>query len=264
MCNALVRVILGTAVLLSATSAQDTRPQFDVASIKPNHSGNPIMQFQPGPEGNFTASNCSLRLLIRYAYDMQPFQLVGGPGWVTSDRYDIAAKAAGNPPLPGLQAMLQRLLEDRFQLKYHSETREADGYALVVSKPGKLRESEPGDCPPPSSGPHPPCGGLRNSPGNTFGYKLTSADLAGSLAFFLRRFVVDRTGLTGKYDVELEWMPDPDPSSALPPDVDRPSVATDRPSIFTALQEQLGLKLEATKGPLRVLVIDHIERPTEN
>ena len=125
MCNALVRVILGAAVLLSATSAQDTRPQFDVASIKPNHSGNPIMQFQPGPEGNFKASNCSLRLLIRYAYDIQPFQLVGGPSWVTSDRYDIAAKADGNPPLPGLQAMLQRLLEDRFQLKYHWETREA-------------------------------------------------------------------------------------------------------------------------------------------
>lgn len=260
----MARMILGAAVLLRATSAQDIRPQFDVASIRPNHSANPIMQFEPRPGGNFKASNCSLRLLIRYAYDIQPFQLVGGPSWVTSDRYDIEAKTAGNPQVPGIQAMLQLLLEERFQLKYHWEKKEADGYALVVSRAGKLRESEPGDCPPLSSGPHPPCGGLRNSPGHTFGQKLTSADLAASLAFFLRRFVVDKTGLTGKYDVELEWMPDPDPSSVLPSDLDRPSVVTDRPSIFTALQEQLGLKLEATKGRLRILVIDHIERPTEN
>jgi uncharacterized protein (TIGR03435 family) len=109
------------------------------------------MLFNPRRGGRFTATNCSLGLLIQYAYDVMQFQISGAPDWVQSDRYDIAAKAEGDPPVNEIRAMLQGLLEDRFQLKHHWETKEAPVYHLVVSKTGKLRESEPGDCPPPLS-----------------------------------------------------------------------------------------------------------------
>src|SRR5690242_8456129 len=173
------------------------------------------MVFHPQDGGRFTARNCALALMMQYAYDVLQFQIVGAPGWVRSDKYDVAAKAAeGDPQVDQIRAMLRQLLEDRFQLKYHWETRESPVYFLTVSKPGKVKESEPGDCPPPMSGPGPgspddaPCGGLRNSPGHTKGYKLTAADLAGSLSFLLGKSVLDKTGLTGKYDVELEWTPE--------------------------------------------------------
>jgi len=142
------------------------------------------------------------------------FQISGAPDWVKADRYDMAAKAEGDPPVRELRAMLQRLLEDRFQLKRHWDTKEAAVYDLVVSKAGKLREAEPGVCLPILSAPgsrpggppdDAPCGGLRNSPGQTKGYKLTTGDLAGGLSFYLGRLVLDKTGLTGKYDIDLQW-----------------------------------------------------------
>jgi uncharacterized protein (TIGR03435 family) len=162
--------------------------------------------------------------------------------------------------------MLRSLLEDRFQLKTHWETREAAVYDLIVSKAAKLKEAQPGDCPPflhtPSSRPgespdDAPCGSLMNVPGHTKGYKLTSADLAGGLSFFLGRLVHDKTGLTGKYDIELQWTPDEALLQSSPPE-------SGPPSIFTAIQQQLGVKLESARGPAKILVIDHIERPTEN
>jgi uncharacterized protein (TIGR03435 family) len=223
---------------------------FEVASVRANRSGGRIMLFQ----------------LIQYAYDVMQFQISGAPAWVKSDRYDIAAKAEGDRQVREIRAMLQRLLEDRFQLKYHWDTKEAAVYYLVVSKAGKLREAEPGDCPPllsaPSSRfagpPDAPCGSLMNSPGHTKGYKLTAGDLAGSLSFFLGRLVLDKTALTGKYDIALQWTPEPvQTQSAAPPEAGPPS-------IFTALQEQLGLKLESAKGPVKTLVIDHVARPSEN
>ncbi len=165
--------------------------------------------------------------------------------------------------MPG---MVQRLLEDRFQLKYHWETKEGRGYDLVVNKPGRLRESKSGDCPSllsapnsrPGEPPDPPCGYLPNTPGHTSGRNLTSDDLADTLAFFIQAFVVDKTNLTGKYDVDLQW--DAESVRQQSAAVDEPT----SPSIFTALQEQLGLKLESAKGPVKTLVIDHVERPSEN
>lgn len=224
------------------------------------------MLYQPG-RGGFTATNSSLGLIIQYAYDVMDFQVSGAPDWVKSDRYDIAAKADGDPQLREIPALVQRLLENRFRLKYHWETKEAPVYHLVVSKPGKLRESEFPDCSPPLSTPDPrrgapagdaPCGALMNSPGHTKGYRLTAGSLAGSLSFFIGRFVLDKTGLTGKYDIELQWTPDRIQMQS------RATSATDPPSILTALQEQLGLKLESAKGPVKTLVIDHVERPSEN
>jgi len=150
------------------------------------------MLFQPGRGGRFTATNCSLGLLIQYAYDVMRFRSPahrnGSPLIdTTSPRRRRAIRQSAR-----FAPMIQRLLEDRFQLKYHWETKEAAVYYLVVSKAGKLREAEPGDCPPPLSAPgsrpggppdDAPCGSLRNSPGHTKGYKLTAGDLAGSLAF---------------------------------------------------------------------------------
>ena len=263
--------IIAKAQLQSTASS----PSFEVASIKANHSGERIMLFQPGRGGRFTATNCSLRLLIQYAYGVMQFQISSAPDWVKSDRYDIAAKVEGDPQVRELRAMLQRLLEDRFQLKHHLDTKEAVVYDLVVSKAGKLREAEPGDCPPPLSAPSSrpggppddaPCGSLRKSPGHTKGYKLTTGELAGSLSFLLGRLVLDKTALTGKYDIDLHWTPESvQMQSSAPPEAGPPPpVEPTGPSIFTAVQEQLGLKLKSAQGPVKTLVIDRVERPSEN
>ena len=231
------------------------RATFEVASIKANHSGNVIMLYQPWPGGRFTATNSSLSLLIQSAYGVEQFQISGAPGWVQSDKYDIAAEAAmGNQQAGEIRAMLRRLLEERFKLQYRWETKEAPVYALVVSKAGKLRESESGECPPDF-----PCRGLRNSPGHTYGSHLSSAELAGSLSLFVGRLVLDKTALTGKYDVDLQWTPERVRLQSAEPPADQ-----NGPSIFTAIQEQLGLKLESAKGPVKTLTIGHVERPSEN
>jgi uncharacterized protein (TIGR03435 family) len=250
-------------VLTGMASAQSTR-SFAVASIRANRSGERIMLFNPARGGRFTATNSSLHLLIRYAYDVADYQISGAPDWVKSDHWDIAAKGEGDPPVSEIREMLQRLIEDRFQLKYHADTKDVVEYHLVVSSAGKLKRAEPGDCPSILSGSLPsqpddaPCGTLRNSAGNTKGYKLTAGELAGSLSMFLGRSVVDKTGLTGRYDIELRWTPE---SAQMQPG----GVAEGGPpSIFTALREQLGLKLESAKGSVKTLVIDHVERPSEN
>jgi uncharacterized protein (TIGR03435 family) len=255
-----------TAMAANAQSSETAGPppSFEVASIRANRSGDGIRnRFHLGHGGSFTATNCSLRLLIRYAFQIFPFQIAGAPGWVQSDGYDIAAKSAGDPPVSAFPPMLRSLLEDRFQLKTHWETREAAVYDLIISKVGKLREAQPGDCPsyldtptgePPDDG---LCGELMNVPGHTKGYKLTSTDLAVGLSFFLGRLVRDKTGLTGKYDIELQWTPDEALQQSPPPEAAPPS-------IFTALQQQLGLKLESARGPVKTLVVDHVARPSDN
>ena len=259
-------VLLGIIGRAQSPQTGGASESFEVASIRQNRSGERIMLFQPSSGGRFTATNCSFNLLISYAYDVMQSQITGAPVWVKSDRYDVAAKAESDPPIDGIRAMLRRLLEERSLLKSHWEAREGDVYNLVVSKPGKLKETS-GSCPgvlsdlasranaPPDDA---PCGGLRNTPGHTKGYRLTAEQLAGSLSFFLQRPVVDKTGLVAKYDIELEWTPEPT-LMQLPEAPD-----TGPPSIFTAVREQLGLRLESSKGPVKLLVIDHIERPSEN
>ena len=261
--------LLGFAIPVMAQAPP--AESFEVAAIRANHSGDRVMLFQPSHGGRFTATNCSLRLLIQYAYDVYQFQIYGGPVWIQSARYDIAAKAGGDPSVSIIRAMLRHLLEDRFQLQAHWDTAESGVFNLVVSKAGKLRESAPGDCPPPlpnpqsrpGQPPEAPCGALRNSPGDTAGRKLTAAELANSLAMFVGRPVLDKTGLKGKYDIDLRWTPDAagKPSPAVGP---LEPIDTTGPSIFTALQEQLGLKLESAIGQAKVLVIDHAARPSEN
>ena len=204
-------------------------------------------------------------MLIHYAFQVQPYQITRAPDWIKSEHYDVDAKPAETHPTDDIPPMLQALLEGRFQLKYHWETREQPGYNLVVVKPGKLRASiVKGDCPPPLSNPEwlpkdAPCGGLANSPGHTKGYNLTASDLVGSLSWLLSKPISDKTNLAGRYDVELRWTLESIEMRS------NASSEQDIPNIFTAIQEQLGLKLQPSKVPVRVFVIDHIEKkPSEN
>jgi uncharacterized protein (TIGR03435 family) len=203
---------------------------------------------------------------------MLDFQLMGGPDWLASDRFDIAAKAASTPTTEQLRAMVRGLLAERFAFKSHIETREMPTYALMkASRDGKLgpgikpsSECQPQDGPPPPG--QRPCGvSFRVSRGSMMlilgGQPL--AELAKNLRPILRRMVIDETGLDARFDVDLEFGADQFP---LPAETQRDfaPAGLEGLSILTALQEQLGLKLQSTKGPVDVLVIDHAERPTED
>jgi bla regulator protein blaR1 len=265
------------------TDTQSPAPTFEAASVKPNKSGdgNNFISRQPG--GRFGATNMPLRALITFAYQLQPLQLVGGPNWIANDRFDIVAKMEGDPPpvLPGsgpdaMMLALRTLLADRFNLIVHRETRELDVYALVMAKPG----SKPGpvlkpstlDCspqarrggpPPAPPGPTDTFCGLRISPGRVQLGGFPLSPFANALQGLAGRIVIDRSGLTGTWEGTLTYAPDgrgglpggPPPGAQLPVD-------SDAPNLFTALQEQFGLKLESTKAPVDVLVIDSVQQPT--
>jgi uncharacterized protein (TIGR03435 family) len=246
-------------------------PVFEVASVKPTKSGVPL-PFVRSP-GRFTM-RAPLRVLIQNAYQLlQDAQVVGGPSWWTSDRFDIVATVAGNPPPEQISLMLRALLADRFQLVVHTEKRELPIYALVLAgRDGKLgarirpatfgclamRERANGSPPtPPHSSERVSCTiGIR--PGNVTAEGISFAQLADHLAPFVNRVVIDQTGVAGDFDFDLEWTPDP-----WKPDVpQQPRIIPEGPSLFTALQEQLGLKLESTRGLVDVLMIDSVSHPT--
>jgi uncharacterized protein (TIGR03435 family) len=227
-------------------------------------------------------TNLALRRLILIAYGVQDYQLSGDPPWVGTDHYDIQAKADGNTSVQQMEgAMLQILLEERFKLTIHRETRQLPVYELRIGKGGaRLQPSKEGSCIPYSVDSPPPAS-KAEEPRSTFcglrpavdglnrtldGRGVTMAALATNLSrtynSVLGRNVIDGTKLTGTFDVHLTWAIDPltglaDPGTAASPDVAGPS-------IFTALQEQLGLRLESTKGPVEVLAIDHIEKSSVN
>jgi uncharacterized protein (TIGR03435 family) len=252
------------------------RPKFEVASIKPAAEQG-FMMIRPAGGGRLTAS-APVMMLIQASHSLQAFQIVGAPAWLQSERYEIEAKAEGNPPNTQLMLMLQSLLEDRFQLKTHRETRDLPGYALTLVKGGKLTPPKEGSCqafdpqtppPPPGQAGFAPCGFVRTAMGPAGllmqGGKVGMKELARVLSMSLGRPVSDQTGFTGVFDLNLEFAPDaslaglPRPTGASEPPPDN-----GRATIFSALQEQLGLKLEAAKSPVDVLVIDHVERPSAN
>ncbi len=266
------------------------RPKFEVASVRPNTSGDGKIMLGIQPGGRFNAVNVPLWDLIRQAYNLQRSQLVGGPDWLESARFDIVAKAEGDIPRAGpgsppgpLNFMMQDLLEDRFKLKAHRETREMPIYALVLAradeKPGQgLRPSTvdceafrgrgrggPGPGGPPRAmftpGERPTCG-MMVGPGQVMAGGIPISQLTVMLSQYTQRIVVDRTGLKGNFDIDLTFTPDRMPQGPPPPGVQLPPIDPNGPSIFTAIQEQLGLKLESERGPTEVLVIDHVERPT--
>jgi uncharacterized protein (TIGR03435 family) len=270
-------------------SAQPAVPAFDVVSIKENKSGDMVQGSRRQP-GRIVITNVPLRLNLVNFFGLQPQQLTGGPDWINTTRYDIIAQFSGEMPVtePGtvgpLQLMMQRVFAERFKLAVHTETREIPVYELTLARGDRTLGSKlkpaATDCeavmnamlksareggPPPTTGPQLPDGrpacGMRFGPGNRLVAGGTSmAALARSMSNQVGRIVVDKTGLSGGFDLELEFTPDPGLAGGQPPAVSD----TNLPSLFTALEEQLGLKLVPARGPVEMLVIDRIERPTEN
>jgi uncharacterized protein (TIGR03435 family) len=206
-------------------------------------------------KGRISAKNVTLRRCVRGAYNVPEPQIIGGPKWVNQDRYHIEAKATVPAGDHELMLMLKTLLADRFKLVLHREQRAISGYRLVLGKAGlKARASAPDE------------GSVGHSQrGRIEAEGCTMAQLALKLAEVLQQPVLDATGTLGKFDLKLEWMPDE--MQAKPPSADpRPGNPPDQvgPTIFTALQEQLGLKLESGKVSAEVLVIDSAEKPSQN
>jgi uncharacterized protein (TIGR03435 family) len=277
------RLLLAIQVVAVVSGA--TSPAFEVASIKPSPPSTDrhpvaISQFLPG--GRFTATDVPLRSLIQLAYNLVDSPILGGPAWITADRFEIVAKAEASTSTEQIRLMLQALLKERFKLAAHTDTRELPVYTLVIARADgrlgpKIRAAAIGECPE-AVGPgarararliaptdeRPSCG-IRIGFGgkNLEAWGVTTSQLSSSLSMSLHQPVHDRTGLTGRFDLDLEWS---EQRAARPPrdDAQGTSPPDDEVSIFTAVKEQLGLKLEPGKGPVEVLIIDSVEHPTEN
>ena len=278
--------VIALAALLvvasSSLSAQsEAHPAFQVASIKPSaSSGPPGMSVRPLAGGRLTTRNAPVALLIQFAYSVQAFQVVGGPAWLNSDGYDIEAKPEGYTDREHVWLMLQTLLADRFKLALHRETRDLPVYALTAAKSGlKLPSPKEGGCVPrePDAPTAPPrlapgqfyCGGFGVATLPTGmrmqGSRISMAEFVKGLSRVVGRPVLDKTGFSGEFDVHLDFAPEDaamggggpgDPAAAIPPA--SPSAL----NIFVAMEEQLGLKLTSAKGPVEVLVIDSVQKPT--
>jgi bla regulator protein blaR1 len=295
-------IVLAIVAATASTSAQTTtgeKPSFEVASIKPSKPGmRQRIMIQPGDR--FVANGVSLMLLIAIAYHLQAFQLSGGESWMSNDQWSIEAEAAEgtvDPPsptptymgVPQVMALrLQSLLTDRFELKAHHEERQLQVYALTVSKDGlKLKAVNPppvGSSQRPDAAPQgkqppvrpegasgsisPPPGAVLAAPGTIIGSAVGMDQIVTLLGRLMDRPVIDETGLKGYFDVRLQYDPETTPRPAFGAGPTAGStlapMTTGDPSIFTAIQEQLGLKLESTKKPVDVLVIDSAQEPSGN
>jgi uncharacterized protein (TIGR03435 family) len=241
--------LVAVAMLCQAQS-----PAFEVASVKLNPTGLGRIRRDPG---RLDITGMTLRGLVRWAYDVQDIQISGGPAWFASDCWDIAATAGREVTDDERKKMLQSLLTERFRMTIRRESKELPVYALVVAKNGsKLKLNTEGK----------PERIMLNVSGTGFHHMVGESVPLVSLAKVLfretGRIVIDRTGIEGKFDYSLEWVPD----AANMPLINgaKPEGSTEGPSIFTAVQEQLGLKLESAKGPVEILVIDRAEKAVEN
>jgi bla regulator protein BlaR1 len=258
---ALATLLLSTASLSAgaqgAAPAAIKTPVYDVATIKPNNKDSHSTSVSIN-DGTLNATNVSIRILLDQAFNIKQSLIFGLPGWALSARYDVVAKAVDAAPadLENLtkdqrRTMLRELLIERLHLQTHIEVKTLPVYDLeiakggVLFKPSVVDEGKPGDNE-----------NMNISNQDMVAKQCTMLSLAGMLADQVERKVIDKTGLTGHYDLHLRWQREDAPH----PD----NGADELPTIFTAVQEQLGLKLEADKGPVDTLVIDHIEVPTEN
>jgi len=257
-------------LLLTATALVSQEVRFEAAVFRLNPSGDSGTSIGQRPGGQYVMTNGPIGMLLRNAFGPQNGELIGAPGWVTSERYDLIATANGTTSSDDLRLMLRTLLVDRLKLQAHLEPREQPVYFLIVARPdgrlGPNLERTSRDCAavaaatraglpapvlkPPANGGD-PCG-TRATAGEVLAGGITMDVFARNLGSRAGRVVFDRTALEGYFDLTLRFSRDQDPANP------------DAPSIFTALQEQLGLKLEPGRAPLQTLVIDHIERPTEN
>jgi len=237
----------------------DAEAVFDVATIKPSIPGRPGKLFTVKGRQVLTI-NTSVNDLMTMAYEVHGRQIIGGPSWLESDKYDITGQPVGQglPSLAQMRTMIRQLMTDRFKLTFHREKRELSAYAITVAPGGpKMTKNDAN----PNGLPSLLFRGLGNLPGSN----ATVADLANVMqSAVLDRPVVDKTGLQGRYDFTLQWTPDETQFNQMGVRVPPPSPDATAPVLFTAFQEQLGLKLESTKAPVEVLVIDRIERPSEN
>jgi uncharacterized protein (TIGR03435 family) len=252
-------LILGITALSGVTTSQapiGTKLSFEAATVKPSARLGPSVLNKAG--SRFVGTGLPLRVLIMEAYRVRDFQILGGPSWMNDDQWDIEAKAASgpipnwteseNPYLAGpLARMLQSLIEDRFQLKFHHETKQLSVYELTVAKGGpKLKRSV--DQTRTRVSETKLATGFVDVPGQPF------RNFAYFLGRQLDRPLIDKTDLQGLYDVTLRWMPEPTEGART----------SDLPTLFTAVQEQLGLKLESGKGAVEMFVIDSVQRPSDN
>ena len=237
-------------------------PSFEVATIKPTAPGTQGKGLTMRDARTFMTVNYSVSDLIAFGYAVSPRQIVGGPPWLESDHFDIQGTPdqPGMPNRPQIEAMVQKLLTDRFKLTFHREKRELSVFSISVAKTGaKLTDS--------AANPDNPPGVGFTRLGSMFASNAKISDLSGLFqSIVLDRPVIDETGLTGHYDFKLNWTPDESQFPSLkglptPPADDK---ADTPPDLFTAIQQQLGLKLEAKKAPVDVLVIDHVEKPSGN
>ena len=251
--------LLAAIIFCAQLSAQS----FEVATIKPtplDWGKGRFIRMQSAHQ--LEAKNFALKILLAAAYNLNPHAISGGPAWVESDRYDILAKTPGEvrPSHEEQMSMLRKLLDERFQLKFHREPKEMPLYTLTAMKNGtKLRESAP-NLPPEG----PPLLAFVIDP-ERVALPARSATMAEFAAVLQRaaldRPVVDNTGLNGRYDFDLEFTPD---ESLFGGALGNPPADAAKPGLFAAIQQQLGLKFEATRGIISTLVIDRVERPTEN
>jgi len=287
---AVALVISCAAVNVGWAQTADAQ-RFEVASVKQNRSGDLGLGFDLPATRRFTATNVPLRDLIRFAFDVDDTRLVGGPDWIKSDRFDIVATSdqdiptwtpAGPPSM--LLSMLRSLLKERFQLATRTETRELPVYALVMARTDRalgprasvstvdcaaMLSGRSGPQPPPASPSDPPQCGMRIGPGQMLLGGVPMSQFATALAPFARRLVVNRTELAGNFNLQLSWTPQamrlggPPPDGAVPP-LPPPVPPPDQngASLFVSIQEQLGLKLEPSRAPVDVVVIDRVGRPT--
>jgi len=266
----------------SASAASASLPTFEVVSIKPDKSDSDIFRIEFTPDG-VSINGLTIHMLLRESLGVSDNQLTGEPAWLNSDRFNVEAKVSADdvPEFEAMKpkqrwAMLLPVFEDRFALKFHKETKDITQYTLVIAKGGpKMKEASPDNAyadgikrPDGSPG---GAGIMRIGPGVIVGQAIPVANLVRFLSFEFHSPVLDKTGLTGKYDVNLNWLPDESEGMMMrplngpaPPAGNPPPPPTTGPSIFTALEEQLGLKLEAHKEPGEVIVIDHIEQPSAN
>jgi uncharacterized protein (TIGR03435 family) len=242
--------------------AADANPSFEVATIKPNDSGASSIQGLTLNGRNFATRNSSLGDLIGFAYEVQAKQIVG-PDWLDKDRYDIAAvpDQDGAPNVQQLRVMVQKLLTTRFNLTFHHDKRELSAYVLTIGKNGQKLTPTQLKGPLPGMGMRPGPSGLTLIMGNA-----RLADFTGFLQMIvLDRPVVDRTGIEGRFDYSVTFTPDDSEFNGHPPKVPTQTETTEpSPNLFVAIQEQLGLKLDAEKTPVDVIAIDHVEKPSAN
>jgi uncharacterized protein (TIGR03435 family) len=275
-------VVVATLSTMAPVLAHQETPSFAAASVKRNPSGlhptglaGGTTDFRPGGRVSFV--NVSLSELVAAAYGIENYRIVGGPDWLRSARFNVEATAGADVPIEHARLMLRALLAERFSLRTRFEPREMPTYTLVIGRSDRrlgpnLRSASPDACVIRRPGPVPTrelptCGQLRSGPDRMSGRGVTLADLRSRLSGIAGRVVIDQTGLTGPFDLDLEWTPSESVRAAvdaLTPGAASTPVDPNRPALITAVHEQLGLRLQSTRGPVDVLAIDSAELPTEN